>query len=308
MSSHCLRTSLFAAPILLSFVSADLVNITVDDTNPDPLTGAIFEYSPSGWNIGPTCHKCVARPNQQDAYDGTWHDATSRDSPQTASLEFNGSAADILFLIDGQVLGSFVYTPPGDPGAYSYNILLYGNDSIPEGQHTLTVQNGEVNGPDSLILLDYMVYTRSEDDPTSWPANLQPSSSITSLSSQTTSSSSAISITQTSRQPLNPSSTLPLSASQGINHETRNLMVVSSVLGTALLVLILFCYLRRRSYSKNLKTLVTTVIPYQLKEAWNVLNDSSEPEHRDHPEEITQPGLPPAYEAVEGERDHRGQQ
>ncbi len=71
-----------------------------------------------------------------------------------------GSIADIVFLIDGQPIGKFVYTPPGIAGGYSFNVLLYGNDTIPQGQHTFTIQNGEVGGLGSLILLDYIVYSR----------------------------------------------------------------------------------------------------------------------------------------------------
>ncbi|THG99434.1 hypothetical protein EW026_g2911 [Hermanssonia centrifuga] len=151
MLLYCVIIWLLIVSILPSSVSAGLVNITVDDTNPDPLTGAVFDYSPL-------------------AYDGTWHDATydptfdpsnpGKSVAQTASLQYNGSAfyvygilsestsdpgsiADIVFLIDGQPIGKFVYTPPGIAGGYSFNVLLYGNDTIPQGQHTFTIQNGE---------------------------------------------------------------------------------------------------------------------------------------------------------------------
>lgn len=73
------------------------MNITVDDTDPDPLTGNIFTYSPPGhWNNGNGCIMCTAKPSPASALDGTWHDATYKPSSPVenevtlANFDFNG--------------------------------------------------------------------------------------------------------------------------------------------------------------------------------------------------------------------------
>ena len=70
--------------------------------------------------------------------------------------------ADISFFIDSRPLGSFQYSPPNppQPGVYIYNTLLWHTDSLPLGAHTFTLQNGIPGGQVSLILFDYVVYTR----------------------------------------------------------------------------------------------------------------------------------------------------
>ncbi len=95
--SHvCVLTYLL---LTLSGTDGLLVNITVDDTIPDPLTGNTFQYAPDGrWNTGGSCPTCQATPDPSSVRDGTWHDATyapsdpSRDEPQTAQIQFNGRA------------------------------------------------------------------------------------------------------------------------------------------------------------------------------------------------------------------------
>lgn len=99
MSFQAKRTTL---SLVLTFLwshcaVARLVNITVDDTNPDPLTGNTFVYSPQNlWNIGNGCASCTAKPNPAQAFDATWHDATfdlsvpATAEVQTATFQFNG--------------------------------------------------------------------------------------------------------------------------------------------------------------------------------------------------------------------------
>ena len=100
--------SFYVSHILLLFVSylalpllpvarARLVNITVDDTNPDPLTGATFTYSPPGsWAMGGSCAPCLAKLDPSKVYDATWRDATydptspAKGEIQTAVFQFNG--------------------------------------------------------------------------------------------------------------------------------------------------------------------------------------------------------------------------
>ena len=78
--------------------TARLVNITVDDTNPDPLTGATISYSPAEhWKGGNGCANCRAKLNASLVRDATWHDATYNPSTPghrevlTANFPFNGA-------------------------------------------------------------------------------------------------------------------------------------------------------------------------------------------------------------------------
>ena len=74
-----LLISLALTGIHLSLPSVDgaLVNITVDDTLPDPLTGNTFQYAPADrWNVGNNCSACSARPDPFSTNAGTWHDAS----------------------------------------------------------------------------------------------------------------------------------------------------------------------------------------------------------------------------------------
>lgn len=74
------------------------------------------------------------------------------------------SSADILFFIDDDSVGTFSMQPDGQP-TYTYNYLLYANDSLPHSRHVFSLQNGQVGGPISLILLDYLVYSTSVHNP-----------------------------------------------------------------------------------------------------------------------------------------------
>ena len=72
--------------------------------------------------------------------------------------------ADIIFTIDGgttRPVEVFSFTPNGPEGQYSYDTLLWYTDHLPNGQHSFRLQNGIPNRRDSLILLDYIIYTRS---------------------------------------------------------------------------------------------------------------------------------------------------
>ncbi|KAH8086598.1 hypothetical protein BXZ70DRAFT_899946 [Cristinia sonorae] len=177
---------LFSHPL----IAATLVNITVDDSGPDPITGARIAYSPSdAWSFGQDCTACTARPDPAQAFMRTWHDGTFNAVPGTtndpnvvlnATFSFEsffvaGSAiyvycilahtsvspdgnSDITFLIDGEAVGSF-FQAPNNATNYGFNVPVYTNASIPSGNHTFTLQNGHVDGPKSLVLLDYIVYT-----------------------------------------------------------------------------------------------------------------------------------------------------
>ena len=83
------------------FTDARLVNVTVDDFNPDPVTGNTFLYFPEGyWNIGNNCSVCEAKPDTSRIYQSTWHDVTYIEKGprveervvQTALFQFDGES------------------------------------------------------------------------------------------------------------------------------------------------------------------------------------------------------------------------
>ena len=76
------------------------------------------------------------------------------------SVVLPNSTADITFFIDGRNQTMFSYTPHDQPGNYLYNFLLWHTDSLSYGQHSFSLQNGILGTRVSLILLDYIVYTR----------------------------------------------------------------------------------------------------------------------------------------------------
>ncbi|EKM60240.1 uncharacterized protein PHACADRAFT_167655 [Phanerochaete carnosa HHB-10118-sp] len=166
------------------FISASsaLTNVTVDDQGADPTTTYGISYT-SGWSIGQTCTGCSAQPDPAQAHGGTWHDTTydpsieGRNTPQNATFDFTGSAvyvygilshsttapvsgADITFFIDGVKRGSFSFTPNGPQNTYTYNQLLFTIDGLEEASHAFVLQNGQIDGPISLVLLDYLIYTK----------------------------------------------------------------------------------------------------------------------------------------------------
>ena len=64
------------------------------------------------------------------------------------------------FFLDGDLAGNFTQSrdPPQEQWTYRYGVLVYGNDSLAPGPHKITIVNGETNGVNALILLDYIIY------------------------------------------------------------------------------------------------------------------------------------------------------
>ncbi|PFH54739.1 hypothetical protein AMATHDRAFT_281 [Amanita thiersii Skay4041] len=176
---------LYLLLLSLPFSLAILVNITIDDTIPDRLTGAVVSYNPTdAWNLGTECNACTARPDKARMFASTWHDSTfnldggSNHHPNrvlSAHTTFNGTAvyvfcalartttsptgdSDMTFVIDGQVVGTFQKRAPGIPG-FDYNVTVYANTTLSPAVHTLEIQNGHVDGYKSLLILDAIVYT-----------------------------------------------------------------------------------------------------------------------------------------------------
>ncbi|KAJ3817479.1 hypothetical protein F5880DRAFT_1492860 [Lentinula raphanica] len=160
-----------------------IANITVDDSSESPA----IVYSPaSNWHAGSkgsSCSECNAHPNSSDIR--TWHESTftpngngkdDSNAPLFANLTFTGSAvyvfcalaessvspngnSDMAFYIDGQLNGTFVKPAQGINNSYEYQSLVYSIDSLVPGKHTLSLQNGYTNSNESLVILDYIVFS-----------------------------------------------------------------------------------------------------------------------------------------------------
>ncbi|KAJ7124784.1 hypothetical protein C8R43DRAFT_34309 [Mycena crocata] len=158
---------------------AVLVNITIDDSAPNQ---QVIYTPPAAWNNRESCNdQCLVRPEPRRLNNGSWHESTFGvggdvifpNVPLTASVSFNGSAvyvfcalaranignSDMTFYLDGVVVGAFAKPAIGSAG-FDYAAPVYANVNIPPGLHTLTVQNGHQNGPNSLMVLDSIVFSQ----------------------------------------------------------------------------------------------------------------------------------------------------
>ena len=71
--------------------------------------------------------------------------------------------SNLFFFIDGESTENF--TSPSDHSsgspAYTYNSLYYASEPLHNGTHQFLLQNGQGDGGKmSLVLLDYLIYTR----------------------------------------------------------------------------------------------------------------------------------------------------
>ena len=66
----------------------------------------------------------------------------------------------LTFFIDGETAGSYDSSPTatGEP-SFDFNVLVFSSDDIEPGVHQLDVQNGGPGVSNSLLLLDYIVYS-----------------------------------------------------------------------------------------------------------------------------------------------------
>jgi hypothetical protein len=92
-----LRDTILVFYLCLSarWVSATQVNVTVDDTDGDDVTGVLPVYQPSDkWAQGP-CGGCgVQLVDPKQAFKGTWHDATSTkpEDVRNITVQFTGES------------------------------------------------------------------------------------------------------------------------------------------------------------------------------------------------------------------------
>ncbi|KAK7468601.1 hypothetical protein VKT23_003105 [Stygiomarasmius scandens] len=188
---------------------AKLINNTIDDTGPK------ITYLPKGaWNDGNNCENCTAKPDSGQMSSGTWHDSTfypepgSNDFPNqvlNASTIFNGTSvyvfcalsrskaspfgnSDMTFYIDGQLVGIFLKPAPGTDG-FDYDVPVYVNESLSPGTHELVLQNGHVNGSNSLVILDRIVYSFDDGTEAESSAAASPTSGLSPQDSNGSSSS-----------------------------------------------------------------------------------------------------------------------
>ncbi|KAH9850678.1 hypothetical protein C2E23DRAFT_759957, partial [Lenzites betulinus] len=273
----CLLLLLFSAyaasPLARIFASAALVNVTIDDTFGDESNGIQVAYEPpSQWNVGQDCTGCTAHPNPQLAFNGTWHDSTYNDTRNndpsiavsTAAVQFEGVAvyvfcivtrsftspdanADMSFFIDDEPVGRYIQAPDGNT-TYEYNVPVYVNQSLSNGLHTITVANGQYGADKSLLLLDYIVYTREVADPNAAPS--PPPSSI--LASAASASATSVTTSPAASPSMAPAS---LAANTGsVNSKQKRTIIIAvasvcAIIGTAILISVLswWCIRRRRN-------------------------------------------------------------
>jgi len=173
------------------------VNITIDDTNGDSVTGNTFNYEPPAtWSVGLQCTNCEAHLDPSQTFDGTWHDTSAFPNSTvipSASVTFTGSAvyvfciltgstqdpngsSDFQFFIDGEPVGRFIQQADGDD-EFTYNFPVYANESLEEGPHTFSMEIGN-SGQTALALFDRLVYsTNSSNNGAS--SNSSTSSTVT---------------------------------------------------------------------------------------------------------------------------------
>ncbi len=65
--------------------------------------------------------------------------------------------ADYSFILDGAEVGRFIHVPENGSD-FQYNVLVYSNTSILNGNHTFQLL-ADSNFNDTLILFDYAQYT-----------------------------------------------------------------------------------------------------------------------------------------------------
>ncbi|KAI0800515.1 hypothetical protein C8Q74DRAFT_420803 [Fomes fomentarius] len=179
--------------------TAASVNRTIDDELGDSVTGVVPSYSPVGsWSQGATCDRCWIQLDHDQAFKGTWHDTTHTPGdpePRLVTAQFAGTAVyvycvianavpntttltNLTFTLDGQQVGTYVHVPT-DSTAFQYDVPVYTNPSLSNGDHTLVIEaTGDTAS--SLVLFDYIVYTFDEEEPL--PSSASPPSTTTSSS------------------------------------------------------------------------------------------------------------------------------
>ncbi|EMD39542.1 hypothetical protein CERSUDRAFT_71442 [Gelatoporia subvermispora B] len=176
-------------------------------------------------------------------YNGTWHDSTTNDATYSASVTFSelsqsagteiwvyGALPDwpqhtlisnLSFELDGATVGNPVFwgnstnDDVSSQSNFSYNVLLYHQDSLSAESHEFTLLNNPGN---SLVLFDYMIYTAIDET----PMDTIPTSLSTSSFSASTAGSSELG-----------------AKSSGLSHANVTVIVVVTVVGSTLALIII---------------------------------------------------------------------
>ncbi|KAI0659554.1 hypothetical protein C8Q70DRAFT_117251 [Cubamyces menziesii] len=268
LSTIVLSTLFFSLAAVDVVLASIRVNRTIDDQRGDNVTGYVPLYFPNeDWNIGQTCTICAIcsgdpiDPTQ--VFDGTWHDTTylpGNDAERIILISFTGHAVyvfnmvvniiipggvvtttDLAFYIDNDYMASFSHSPPSNNSQPSvfYNKLVYSNDSLEQGEHTLQIRSS--GNTKALTLFDYVVYSTFEDE-----AQPSPSSQLISELRFPTQSCDSVSVSSL------PAflCTTPLLGPQVPRKRSHNIgSIVASVMGVVAFVLVYtfilrYCYLR----------------------------------------------------------------
>lgn len=80
------------------------------------------------------------------------------DSNQLVNLTICSTQTYMTFSIDEQQVGYYQFEASGGD-VYAYDVLVYANDTLDMGNHTLTIQNGRPDGRQYLMFLDYITFT-----------------------------------------------------------------------------------------------------------------------------------------------------
>ncbi|KAI0659553.1 hypothetical protein C8Q70DRAFT_1053906 [Cubamyces menziesii] len=178
------------------------MNRTIDDQYGDSVTGALPLFFPTTgvWNIGQTCTGCAIHAGNPidpaHVFDGTWHDTSGGGPDRIVQVSFTGHAVyvyhivlnilvagastvttNLSFYIDSNYVGNYTHIPTSRSSAspVSYQMLVYSNNSMVQGEHTLEIVS--LGSSKALVLFDYITYTTSEDN--SQSSALPPSTALT---------------------------------------------------------------------------------------------------------------------------------
>ncbi|KAI0717134.1 hypothetical protein C8Q76DRAFT_673488 [Earliella scabrosa] len=185
----CATTSLLRA-------QAGSIDVILDDADDH-----IQYIQNNKWARGELCGRCPAKPDPSLAYEGTWTDTTHNPGdaePRIVSTRFTGTAISVYcilgnnmqsmtnlsFVLDGAPVGTYLSIPPTST-EYQYHVRVYNKQALENKEHTLEIHVVGDTKP-SLLLLDYLVYTKFVEDPDTMPPTPPPSTSSPSSSTRPT--------------------------------------------------------------------------------------------------------------------------
>lgn len=182
-------TALTVAALIGSLLAlsplARQVNVTIDDTFGDAVTGELPVYAGSGRtsdSVQASCKSCPHVVNASQTFMSTWHGLSSAASgASNVSFQFHGTAIYVYCILpvngtagtsvtqpsvflDGQLAATLTVVGARDfsteAPAYTYNVLVYSAVELSNSRHSFVLAGG------SLILFDYAVYTAEGMDET----------------------------------------------------------------------------------------------------------------------------------------------